>query len=214
MKRFIGLILVAVMSATLASAAEGDKFVTQTVDGKKLTFVGTDEGIITEEYKGKIVFLEFWGTWCGPCLLSIPHHVKLQEKYKDKLKIIAIETTPNLTREQLKKYISDPKNIEMSKVSWYIKNKAITPDMKKSLEDPVAELKEFRKSGKKINFDVVAYQDADSFIGYVAQRAQWRGTIPFLLVLDGQGRAFTMLPGMPSEKELEGIIQKILKSKK
>jgi thiol-disulfide isomerase/thioredoxin len=33
--------------------------------------------------KGTIYVVEFWATWCGPCLTSIPHLTELQKKYKD-----------------------------------------------------------------------------------------------------------------------------------
>jgi thiol-disulfide isomerase/thioredoxin len=33
--------------------------------------------------KGKVVLLNFWATWCGPCRMEIPWFVELQEKYKD-----------------------------------------------------------------------------------------------------------------------------------
>jgi thiol-disulfide isomerase/thioredoxin len=36
------------------------------------------------DYKGKVVYLNFWGTWCSPCIENIPDALKLQEKYKDK----------------------------------------------------------------------------------------------------------------------------------
>ena len=46
------------------------------------------------ENRGKVIMLNFWGTWCGPCRREIPDFNKLHAKYqKDGLKIVGITIT-------------------------------------------------------------------------------------------------------------------------
>jgi len=41
-------------------------------------------------FKGKVVLINFWATWCGPCRAEIPSLVELQDKYRDDLTILGI----------------------------------------------------------------------------------------------------------------------------
>jgi thiol-disulfide isomerase/thioredoxin len=56
-------------------------FKASTLDGKPLSLA---------DYKSKVILLNFWATWCGPCRSEIPDLVELQNKYKDQLQIIGL----------------------------------------------------------------------------------------------------------------------------
>ncbi len=45
---------------------------------------------ILSEHKGKVVLLNFWATWCGPCVGEMPAFQDLYEEYGDKIKILAV----------------------------------------------------------------------------------------------------------------------------
>jgi thiol-disulfide isomerase/thioredoxin len=51
------------------------------LDGKPVTLASS---------KGKVILLNFWATWCGPCRAEIPDLVGLQNKYKDRLQILGL----------------------------------------------------------------------------------------------------------------------------
>jgi len=49
------------------------------------------KSISSDQFKGKIIVLDFWATWCGPCIAEIPSLNRLQEKYASKgVKVVGV----------------------------------------------------------------------------------------------------------------------------
>lgn len=45
---------------------------------------------ITGFERGKVYVVEFWATWCGPCIKAFPHLTELQKQYKDKVTFVGV----------------------------------------------------------------------------------------------------------------------------
>jgi thiol-disulfide isomerase/thioredoxin len=58
------------------------------------------------DFHGKVVLLNFWATWCGPCRAEIPDLVELQKKYKDRLQIIGLIVDDD-DEDAIKKFIAE-----------------------------------------------------------------------------------------------------------
>ena len=73
------------------------EFKLTTLDGK---------GLSVADYKSKVILLNFWATWCGPCRAEIPDLVELQNKYKDQLQVIGL-VVDDEDQEAIKKFVSE-----------------------------------------------------------------------------------------------------------
>lgn len=113
--------------------------------------VNTNEEITLSELKGKFIFVEFWGSWCGPCISKLP---KLKQAYHElKQENVVFLGIAEDNKKPLKKAIerheipwpnilSDNANkiIEKYNISKYPSNFLISPDGKFLAQDLDSEL--------------------------------------------------------------------------
>lgn len=172
-KVFFVLALVSTFVFAQMQTITTPKFELKDIYGKTTTVVGTKNGLDIPSAKGKVVLLEFWGTHCPPCLMSIPHYVKLNEKYKDKLAMFAIEVQ-GTSKERL---------LEFAKANG-------------------------------INYNIYTQDENMDFVRYIAQRAGWRGAIPFLVIFDTNGNVVDIKKGMVPPEYIEKVIEYIFNKQK
>jgi thiol-disulfide isomerase/thioredoxin len=95
----VALILLVVMIVTKRRAAHARRVLSAAacpVDAKaaNLDFAMKDmtgRTVKLADYKGKVILLDFWATWCGPCKYEIPGFVQLQEQYgKNGLQVLGV----------------------------------------------------------------------------------------------------------------------------
>src|SRR5580658_730539 len=67
------------------------------LDGKPLTLAAL---------QGKVIFLNFWATWCGPCRAEVPDLIALQDRYKGRLQIIGLNVDDDDAAE-IQKYVDE-----------------------------------------------------------------------------------------------------------
>ena len=99
------------------------KVTTIDFESNMLQFSDLENNIFSiQNFKGKNLFINYWATWCNPCLAEMPYMAELYEKYKDEEDIIFLY----LSREKLetiKNYI--PKDESLQQLPIY---KIITDD--------------------------------------------------------------------------------------
>lgn len=85
----------------------------------KLTFLDGKSAEAWEAMKGEVVYVDFWASWCPPCIKSFPFMSQLTHEFKDKgLKVIGINLDENLddAKEFLARYpVNFPILVDASK---------------------------------------------------------------------------------------------------
>jgi thiol-disulfide isomerase/thioredoxin len=75
---------------------------------------------VTSFENGKVYVVEFWATWCGPCIASMPHLSALQKEFKDSVTIIGVgsQDKNGNTLEKSQKMVADKGDVMGYTVAW------------------------------------------------------------------------------------------------
>lgn len=97
---------------TIRAGRTPPDFTASSLDGRKVSLSG---------YKGKVVLLDFWATWCGPCIVELPNVKRIYEKYNDEgFEIVSISLDRN--EEMLRTFV------KRSELDWtHIYNLSLPP---------------------------------------------------------------------------------------
>lgn len=90
----IALILAGALAAVLLAGSCDSSGNGGSGQGDIAPAISVEKGSL-DEHKGKVVLVDFWATWCGPCRQSLPHIEDLYEKYHDQgFDVMAISDEP------------------------------------------------------------------------------------------------------------------------
>lgn len=82
-------------------AKSNKTFQLKTTTGKTIEFNLENNALQSKQLNGKVILLNFWATWCPPCIEEMPTFNKLYEKYSDKFELIGVLFEKEKNRDEL-----------------------------------------------------------------------------------------------------------------
>lgn len=110
--------------------------------------------VSSDGLEGKVIVINFWGTWCGPCVAEMPEFQKFHEKYRDDPAVVVLtinnDDDPDEVREWMKKkqydfavllddgYV-DKADVHAFPTTWFVDRQGRIAFSKKGWSEPLTE---------------------------------------------------------------------------
>jgi peroxiredoxin len=108
--RFLTLVVTCSLAIALAGCYHGSKPLSIGKPAPDFTVQDSDRSVSLSQYRGKIVVLNFWATWCPPCVEEMPSLVQMQKKFQDKgvtVLAVSVDDDPDAYHKFLKDHAVD-----------------------------------------------------------------------------------------------------------
>ena len=116
-----------------------------------------DKPIAMADFKGKVLIVDIWGTWCPPCKMEIPHFVALQKKFEEAgLAIVGLNQEQSPEPEQANKLINEFREQQQMNYRCALLNESVMDQVPQFSGFPTTMF--FDRTGK-VRVKVVGYHD-------------------------------------------------------
>ncbi len=166
-KTLISILILLTFGINTLSAKSMEMFDT---DGESYKINAVGNKFKIEGTEGKVVFLEFFGLNCPACKEIMPNFINLKNKYKDSIRIMAIEVQKH----------------DVNPINAY-------------------------KKEHGINYTTFSNYDVGDVVRYIADKSDWKGAIPFTVIIDAKGIVQFVEVGVISEDKLNEYVKKFSK---
>jgi cytochrome c biogenesis protein CcmG/thiol:disulfide interchange protein DsbE len=89
------LSIAAILCLALAGCDRGSKPAMIGSSAPDFTVQDSDRTVSLHDFRGKVVVLNFWATWCPPCIEEMPSLVAMQRQLGDRVTVLAVSTDVN-----------------------------------------------------------------------------------------------------------------------
>lgn len=137
---------------------------------------------------GKVYVVEFWATWCGPCIMSMPHLVELQHRYVDRgVTVVSVSDEP------------------LETVEGFLKREVMQPRGSES-EEPAAEEGKAKPTYAELTSAYCLTTDPDASVKKDYFQAAGQSGIPCAFVVGKDGKIEWIGHPMAMDEPLEAVV--------